>query len=370
MSGCSYWLDLFTGRTWRHFIDDGAEISGFRERRWNTVQKIKPGDKLICYLTGVSRFIGLLEVISEPYKDSTPIWEDEVFPCRVRVKPLIKLEPETAIPVHSLKDKLSFFQNLPSPNAWTGWFRGSPYKWKKEDAQVIVAALTEALENPIHRPVDPKKLERRPRALKAKKGVVSVPDDHDEKEEIEPVDEEQFEIKLHTEIQYLLLKLGREMGFDVWIARNDRNREAKKGKLSELFNLKDELPLQFDEATTKTIEYIDVLWLTKNAIVAAFEIESTTSIYSGLLRMSDLLAMQPNINIPLYIVAPDDRRDKVFVEVNRPTFARLNPPLSDMCKYISFSSLEERLKEVAPVIQYLKPEFLDELSEVCELEEP
>ena len=41
-------------------------------------------------------------------------------------------------------------------------------------------------------------------------------------------------------------------------------------------------------------------WLKGNAVVAAFEIESTTSIYSGLLRMSDLIAMQPNLNIPLY----------------------------------------------------------------------
>ena len=35
--------------------------------------------------------------------------------------------------------------------------------------------------------------------------------------------------------------------------------------------------------------------------------------------------MQPNLNIPLYIVAPGERRDKVVKEVNRPTFARLSP---------------------------------------------
>lgn len=70
------------------------------------------------------------------------------------------------------------------------------------------------------------------------------------------------------------------------------------------------LPLQFDQATNKTIELIDVLWLKANGIVAVFEIESTTSIYSGLLRMADLIAMQPNINIPLYFVAPDKRRKR------------------------------------------------------------
>lgn len=91
--------------------------------------------------------------------------------------------------------------------------------------------------------------------------------------------------------------------------------------------------------TNRTIELIDVLWLRKNAIVAAFEIESTTSIFSGLLRMSDLIAMQPNLNIPLYLVAPDERRNKVLSEVNRPTFSRLVPPLKEVCRYVAFSVL-------------------------------
>ena len=94
-------------------------------------------------------------------------------------------------------------------------------------------------------------------------------------------------------------------------------------RFSDIPRLKQSFPLQFDEVTNRTIELIDVLWLRGNAIIAAFEIESTTSIYSGLLRMSDLITMQPNLNIPLYIVAPDERRDKVIAEVNRPTFSRL-----------------------------------------------
>jgi hypothetical protein len=114
---------------------------------------------------------------------------------------------------------------------------------------------------------------------------------------------------------------------------------------------------------------IDVLWLKGNAIVAAFEVESTTSIYSGLLRMSDLVAMQPNLNMPLYLVAPDDRREKVMIEVNRPTFSRLSPPLSEICRFISFSTLKEQMKAVSHILRFIKPEFLEEMSESCEIEE-
>jgi predicted RNA-binding protein len=101
--------------TWREFVNAGAEVSGFRERRWITVQKIKEGDYFLCYLTGISRWIGVLEVISKSYRDSTPIWKDEIFPCRVKVKVVAQLTPETAVPVSELKDRLSIFQNLKSP---------------------------------------------------------------------------------------------------------------------------------------------------------------------------------------------------------------------------------------------------------------
>ena len=57
----TYWLDLFTGTTWKEFLDAGAKLSGFRERRWKTLQSIKQKDLFLCYLTGLSRFIGLLE---------------------------------------------------------------------------------------------------------------------------------------------------------------------------------------------------------------------------------------------------------------------------------------------------------------------
>lgn len=370
MSSRSYWLNLFTGTTWQEFLDASAQVSGFRESRWKTVQKIKPGDYLLCYLTGVSRFIGIFEVSSKPYKDTTPMWSLALFPCRMQVKVVVALAPETAVPIHDLREELSIFQNLKSPHAWTGRLRGSPAKWKASDGEAILKALLEAKENPVVRPVDRRKLARRPKALKAAFGRVTVPETEDG-DAIERISKDAVATKLnaHTEMQYLLLKLGSDMGFDVWVARNDRNRGVGKKTFSDLFKLKAELPLQFDEATTKTIEYIDVLWLKGNAIVAAFEVESTTSIYSGLLRMSDLVAMQPNLNIPLYLVAPDERRDRVIVEVNRPTFSRLSPPLIDVCRYIAFSTLKDRLKEAASFVRYLKPEFLEELSEVCEVEE-
>ena len=82
------------------------------------------------------------------------------------------------------------------------------------------------------------------------------------------------------------------------------------------------------------------LWLKGRSIARAFEVEHTTAVYSGLLRMADLLALQPNMDIRLHIVAPDDRREKVFREMKRPVFSLLDRgPLSDSCTFISYESV-------------------------------
>ncbi|MFL5761105.1 MAG: hypothetical protein ACJ789_15410 [Thermomicrobiales bacterium] len=292
------------------------------------------------------------------------------------MKVVVKLAPETAIPITELSDRLTIFENLKSPNAWTGHVRGSPAKWNQHDGEVIVQALLEAQANPIVRPIDESKLALGPKAVPTKIGLVTVPDSEVEDEEADELIEAEEAIPAlvkeptsHTEIQWLLLKLGNDMGLDVWVARNDRSREYNGHRFADLARMRSDLPHQFDEATNRTIELIDVLWLRKNVFEAAFEIESTTSIYSGLLRMSDLLAMQPNLNISLYLVAPDDRRNKVLAEVNRPTFSRLSPPLKDVCRFIAFSVLREQLPKDVRVVRHLTPAFLEEFSESCEIEQ-
>lgn len=377
----NYWLDLFTGTSWNEFLAAGGDVSGFRSNRWTSVQKVKPGDRLLCYLTGVSRFVGILEVTGPAYRDTAPIWTFDEFPSRLPVRIVQALTPETAVPVLELRDRLSIFKNLKNPNVWQGAVRGSPYRWKAEDGLAVEQAVAAAAAAPIVRPVDAARLARRPAVLTSRQvGEVTVPEDDENDDENdderrnregsgrpEPVSVER-DASAHTEMQWLLLKFGSDMGLNVWAARGDRGREWQGQRFDALPNFLSELPLPFDEATNRIIENIDVLWLSGNSFQAAFEIERTTSIYSGLLRMSDLLAMQPNLNIPLFLVAPDERRSKVISEVNRATFSRLTTPLVEVCRFIPFSSLRSHVANVGPYLRYLRPEVLQELSESCEPE--
>ncbi len=362
-----YWSNLFTGKTWEEFHKHGASVSGFRERRRNISKRIHPGDYLICYLTGLGRFIGVLEVLSESYFDTeTRIWEDQLFPVRFKVKVVHALDAKTAVPVHELKDQLSIFRDAKTPRSWSGFFRGSPVQFEQKDGETIVEAIRNATVNPVEREFDDRKYWRRPKIYESTVGEVTVP----EEEEVATEELETEVIKTtHEEMQWLLLKLGSDIGLDVWVARNDRNKQYNGVAFNSIPNLRRELPRQFDEATNRTIELIDVLWLQKDAIIAAFEVEHTSSIYSGLLRMSDLISMQPNLKINLYVVAPDDRSDKVIAEVNRPTFARLNPSLPKICKFIPYSQLKKEIERIGHRVRYMRPQFVDGFAESCEPDE-
>lgn len=368
MRNRNYWLDLFTGKTWEEFLENGAAVSGFRRRRRKYAREnIKVGDYFLCYLTGVQRFIGVLEVTSEYYYDEeNRVWKDELFPCRFNVKLLHKLEPKTAVPVKEMLPRLSFFQGSDRPKAWTGLFRCSPTRFKPQDGELIVEDIREAVENPIEREFDPKLYWRVPRKFEARGRIVTVPEERQASEEKQRTDTRG---PTHEEIQWHLLKLGAELGLDVWVARNDRNREFNDVQFKNMDRMRNKLPIHFDEATNKTIELIDVLWLHGDAIVAAFEVEHSTLIYSGLLRMSDLITMQPNIKISLYIAAPDDRAQRVLEEINRPTFARLKQPLPKICRFIPYSKLKGEMQAIGDRLKYMRPEFINEIAESCEVDE-
>jgi hypothetical protein len=165
----------------------------------------------------------------------------------------------------------------------------------------------------------------------------------DPKGEPEGEGEEDSEIT-HLQVQWLLAKIGKRLGCKIWLATNDHSKEWKGERLGDLC-IKNLPTLGLDSVSQTIIRHIDVLWLKgANQVAAAFEIEHTTSIYSGLLRMSDLIASSPNLNFPLYIVAPSARLGQVRKELSRPTFQTLE--LHRRCGFFS----NEKLVEEAEVI--------------------
>lgn len=137
--------------------------------------------------------------------------------------------------------------------------------------------------------------------------------------------------RTHTEVQGWLRDLGLALGFAVWVAANDRGRPYKGGSLSD--GCLAELPGADD-----SVRLIDVLWLGRadGRILAAFEVEHSTSIYSGILRIQDLACGGGGASLRgLYLVAPDKREEDVRRQAARPAFRGLQG-----LRYLSYGALE------------------------------
>jgi type II restriction enzyme len=154
------------------------------------------------------------------------------------------------------------------------------------------------------------------------------------------------EDRTHTEIQGWLRDLGRALGFDIWIAANDRTRPLGAGLLGD--RCLEVLPADLATAPgADAIRMIDVLWLEppSGRVTAAFEVEHTTSIYSGIIRLLDLaLGASAHATRGLFLVAPDDREDEVRAQLARPAFQRV----SDLnVRYLPYGELERNRDAMA-----------------------
>lgn len=132
-----YYLALFNRTSWEEFLSHGGETYGTTPSKNVRAKKIHIGDFLICYVSGTSQFIGILEVVSESYFDKTRIWRNGVFPVRFKVKVVEQLPLNSGLPVGGLKEKLSIFLTLTKQSKWGGFFINSLNEFTFEDGEFI-----------------------------------------------------------------------------------------------------------------------------------------------------------------------------------------------------------------------------------------
>lgn len=146
-------------------------------------------------------------------------------------------------------------------------------------------------------------------------------------------------VRRHTQIQIALYLIGLQLGYRTWIAQNDKGIIYKDKPLLEqpgiIPNLDSENIISAFGAEPSA-KFIDCIWFKNGRFMpAVMEVEHTTGITSGLTRMKGLQDCIPSFQTRYVVVAPDDDRDKVVSEANRPQFRSLD------ARYFSYSAVEE-----------------------------
>ncbi len=109
------------------------------------------------------------------------------------------------------------------------------------------------------------------------------------------------------------------------------------------------LPTSISTSTgADAIRLIDVLWLEQGGdrVAAAFEVEHSTSIYSGIVRMLDLALSGSDLHATagLFLVAPDARESEVRAQIARPAFNRI----ADLeIAYLPYGELERHKEAIS-----------------------
>lgn len=344
----AFYLDLFTPETWDAFRSNSATISGFREKQRKAAERIKIGDTFLCYVVRLSRWCGILEVASPLFLDATPYFsKPDPFVLRFKVNPIVALDLDRSIPIldEAIWCQLSLTKNIErgAPSwAQIANLRASLRNINDADGQFLRDTLLKQSSKLQEYPFSAQDKQRMgiKGSVKTIGGavLVEVPPEESTDAELEAAGDLSESLK----IQATIAKIGLEMGFRIWVPKSDKQKILAQLSDEDHAAFLELLPLNYDDATLKTIEQIDVIWLKGRSMARAFEVEHTTAIYSGILRMADLLALQPNMDIRLHIVAPSERSEKVFREIKRPVFSLLDRgPLYGSCSYLSYDAIRE-----------------------------
>ena len=139
----------------------------------------------------------------------------------------------------------------------------------------------------------------------------------------------------HPQVQTLLGAIGAAKKYDVWIPLNDRS--SLDWSLTSRFALADEFQPGFG-GVRSILQEIDVVWFKRGSVglAALYEVEHSTPIYSGLLRLNDVRLINPHID-RLTVVSNKPRRSAFVRQLNRPTFQASR--LTSVCTFLEYSEV-------------------------------
>ena len=293
------------------FIVWGAIPGPQNERTWDSMQ---PGDLVLITNHGRIRYFGEVGAKARSKELAKYFWQENPQGNTWELIYFIVNDQAIDVPIAKLNPLIGYKDNF-SPQ---GFLRILPEKveaFYKHYGDLLGVLKTFEKGEEVHQ------------APEMRQQIIEKAD-----EEIERAPTE------HDEMQWRLIRLGQLAKCDVWVPANDQSKQYE-GNIFREHVLKEfhqslDVPL--------SIKNIDVVWkFGPYSIKSAFEIENSTSVYSGILRLSDLRTETPNSSFPLVIVASEERRRKVFDELRRPTFSGPCLRLNEVVRFMGYKVIRE-----------------------------
>ena len=125
----------------------------------------------------------------------------------------------------------------------------------------------------------------------------------------------------HDSMMAALARIGNSLGYDVWMAE----REVSRNNILTRYRTISELRIPgVDTIALNRIKEVDVIWLLRGEIPCwLIEIEHTTDIRSGIMRMANIIDAVPHLNVRFLVVIPDGKYRAFERVTNEPAIQKL-----------------------------------------------
>jgi hypothetical protein len=144
-----YWIIVGSPDNFARTREHGFTVQGIKSRHRKKAERMKPGDKIVWYLTGVKAFGGVATITSQYFESHERIWqsgdpkkEAEDYPFRVQIAPEIVLEEAEWVQAEPIARAMDYVSKWPAKN-WTLAFQGNVHSIGAGDYERIRAAIAD-----------------------------------------------------------------------------------------------------------------------------------------------------------------------------------------------------------------------------------
>ena len=143
----NHWIVVGSIDNFRRTAERNFTLQGLKSRHRKKAERMKAGDKIVYYVTGLKAF-GAIATVTGPYFEShEPIWrsgdpkkEAEDYPYRVEIQPDLVMDESDFVPAEGIARQMAYVSKWPAEN-WTLAFQGNVHEIGRDDYQLIREAM-------------------------------------------------------------------------------------------------------------------------------------------------------------------------------------------------------------------------------------
>lgn len=152
----TFWIVVGSPGNFEKTRELGFTIQGLKSRHRKKAERMKPGDKIVYYITGRKAFAAISTITSPYFESHEPIWKSadpkkdtEDYPFRVETRLDIALPDDEFIDAEPIARQMIYASKWPAAN-WTLAFQGNVHEIPEGDFDLIRSAIDDRASTVAH----------------------------------------------------------------------------------------------------------------------------------------------------------------------------------------------------------------------------